>query len=381
MTLSIHQQPFNHRHLMKNNQGVALFMTLALIFVLTTAALELGRRAGKAAARSGMAVDLFQARENAWSGIQLAMGILSADAQKNEIDSLQEDWASPEKLANAVAALEMPGGSLTLSITDELGKIQINALLDAYPGNAFNENQRLLWERLLDLIISGDKSLDDRDPAEVINSLKDWLDSGDDDAVTGVSGAETDYYESLDPPVHCANGPLGTLDELYRIKGIAENFLQWGKKDLDADAVDVMPELSQIFTLHGMSDTTGEGGRFSFPGKININTAGIEVLSAMLPSGMEDQAPALVDFRLEKSSDSDGFINALDKEWYGQVIQLSGEERQSFDDIVTYSSHLFSATAVADVHGHTITLTGIIKREKHEKTSAWTCRLLELSDK
>ena len=367
---------------MKNNQGIALFMTLALIFALTAAALEVGRRAGKAADRSGAAVNLFQARENAWSGIQLAMGILAADAEKNETDSLQEDWASPEKLAKAVAALEMPGGTLTLSITDELGKIQINALLDAYPGNAFNENQRGLWERLLDLIISGDKSLDDRDPAEIINCLKDWLDSGDDDAVTGVSGAEADYYESLDPPVHCANGPLTTLDELYRIKGIEENFLQWGKKDLDADAVEaVMPELSQIFTVHGMSDTTGEAGRFSFPGKININTAAVEVLSAMLPSGMEDQAPALVDFRLEKEPDSDGFINALDKGWYGQVIQLSGKEKQWFDNIVTYSSHLFRATAIADVHGHTITLTGIIKREKHEKTGAWTCRLLELSGK
>ncbi len=366
---------------MKNNQGVALFMTLALIFVLTTAALEVGRRAGKAVARSGVTVDLFQARENARSGIELAMAILAADAEKNETDSLQEDWAGPKKLAKAVAALEMPGETLTLSITDELGKIQINALLDAYPGNAFNENQRRLWERLLDLIISGDKSLDDRDPAEIINCLKDWLDSGDDDAVTGVSGAEADYYESLDPPVHCANGPLTTLDELYRVKGIAENFLQWGKKDLDADAVDVMPELSQVFTVHGMSDITGEAGRFSFPGKININTAGVEVLSAMLPSGMEDQAPALVEFRLEKEPDSDGFINALDKGWYEQVIQLSGKEKQSFDNIVTYSSHLFRATAVAAVHGHIITLTGIIKREKDEKTGAWICRLLEFSDK
>ncbi|GAB6142903.1 type II secretion system minor pseudopilin [Desulfocicer niacini] len=367
---------------MENNRGVALFMTLALISILTTAALEVGRRAGKAAARSGATVDIFQARESAWSGIQLAMGILAADAQKNEIDSLQEDWAGPEKLAKAVAALEMPGENLTLSITDELGKIQINALLDAYPGNAFNEDQRLLWERLLDLIISGDKSQDDRDPAEIINSLKDWLDSGDDDAVTGVSGAEADYYESLQPSVYCVNGPLTTLDELYQIKGISENFLQWGNNDLGDDAVeDVMPELSQVFTVHGMSDITGEGGRFSFPGKININTAGLEVLSAMLPSGMEDQATALGEFRLEKEPGRDGFINALDKGWYEQVIQLSGEEKQSFDNIVTYSSHLFRATAVAAVHGHTITLTGIIKREKDEKTGTWICRLLELSDK
>jgi general secretion pathway protein K len=370
---------------MKNNRGVALFMTLALISVLTAAALEVGRRAGKAASRSTATLELFQARETAWAGIQLAMGILAADAEKNDIDSLQEDWASPEKLAMAVAALEMPLGTLTLSITDELGKIQVNALLDAYPGNAFNENQRQLWERLLDLLISGDKSQDDRDPSEIINSLKDWLDSGDDDAVTGVSGGEADYYESQDPPAHCANAPLTTLDELYLVKGISDNFLQWGKAELESETdfrEEVLPqELSQFFSVHGMDDTGGNTGRFSFPGTININTAGLEVLSFMLPAGMEDQAPALVDFRLEQEPDSDGFINALDKGWYKQVIQLSEKEKQAFESIVTYSSHLFGATVVADVNGHIVTLTGIIKRKKQEKTGAWSCRLLEISDK
>ncbi len=365
---------------MQNSRGVALFMTLALISVLTAAALEVGRRAGRAASRSGVAVDLFQAREMAWSGIQLAMSLLATDAEKNEVDSLQEDWANPQKLAIAVSALEMDGGSLTLSITDELGKIQINALLDAYPGNAFNENQRQLWERFLDLIISGDKSLDDRDPDEIINSLKDWLDSGDDDAVTGVSGAEADYYESLDPPVHCANGPLTILDDIFLVKGVSENFLQWGKESMDGEGMAVIPELSHIFSVHGMADTDEEG-RYSFSGKININTAGVEVLSFMLPSGMEDQAPALVDFRLAQEPDTDGFVNALDKGWYEQVIQLSEKEKQAFENIITYSSHLFEATAVADVNGHTVTLTGIIKREKREKTGAWFCRLLELSDR
>jgi len=292
-------------------------------------------------------------------------------------------------LAMAVAALEMPSGVLTLSITDELGKIQINALLDAYPGNAFNENQRKLWERMLELLISGDKSQDDRDPAEVINSLKDWLDSGDDDAVTGVSGAEADYYEALDPPVYCPNGPLTTLDELYFVKGISDNFLQWGKVDMeselesgaDLEQMDASLDLGQFFSVHGMADTDEKKGRFSFPGTININTAGEEVLSFMLPSGMEDEASALVEFRLEQEPDSDGFINALDKGWYAQVIQLSGKEKQAFENIVTYSSHLFRATAVADVNGHIVTLTGIIKRKKQEKTGVWFCRLLELLDK
>jgi len=376
-------------NLFKNNRGVALFITLALISVLTAAAFEVGRRTGKAVSRSAATLDLFQAREMALSGVQLAMGILATDAEKNDIDSLQEAWANPEKLAKAVTALEIPSGNLTLSITDELGKIQMNALLDAFPGNAFNENQRKLWLHMLDMIISGDKSEDDRNPAEIIDSLKDWLDSGDDDAITGVSGAESDYYESLDPPIYCTNGPLTTLDELYLIKGITENFLQWGKADLesafksDSDLIQgaTSLDLGPFFSVYGMDDTDKKKGRFSFPGTININTAGVEVLSFMLPSGMEDQASELVDFRLEKEPDSDGFINALDKGWYKQVIPLSGKEKQAFENIVTYSSNLFRATAVADVNGHIVTLSGIIKREKKEKTGTWSCRLLDLLDK
>ncbi len=48
----------------------------------------------------------------------------------------------------------------------------------------------------------------------IINSLKDWLDSGDDDAITGLSGAESDYYEGLEPPYSCKNGPMDNLGEV-----------------------------------------------------------------------------------------------------------------------------------------------------------------------
>ena len=111
-----------------------------------------------------------------------------------------------------------------------------------------------------------------------------------------MSGAESDYYERLDPPVHCVNGPLTTLDELYLVKGVSENFLQW-KEGEDLGSPAVTPRLTQLFTVHGMSDTQGEDGRFSFPGRININTAGVEILSFMLPAGMEDQASELVELQ------------------------------------------------------------------------------------
>ncbi|WP_172683931.1 type II secretion system protein GspK [Desulfosarcina cetonica] len=71
-----------------------------------------------------------------------------------------------------------------------------------------------MWERLLEHVFSLFEAQPDSDPNMIINSLKDWLDSGDDDAITGLSGAESDYYEGLEPPYSCKNGPMDNLGEV-----------------------------------------------------------------------------------------------------------------------------------------------------------------------
>jgi len=68
------------------------------------------------------------------------------------------------------------------------------------------------------------------DPSAIINSIKDWLDSGDDDAITGLSGAESAYYQDLDPPYPCRNGPFPHLGELALLKGVTAELFEryWG---------------------------------------------------------------------------------------------------------------------------------------------------------
>ena len=44
-------------------------------------------------------------------------------------------WADPDALSYAVQILSLEEGSLSLAIRDEMGKIQINALIDGYPGH------------------------------------------------------------------------------------------------------------------------------------------------------------------------------------------------------------------------------------------------------
>jgi general secretion pathway protein K len=357
---------------------MALLVCLAVIAVLSAAGLELGKRVGRSTELTAVLGDRFAVQEMAMAGVHLAMVILEQDANKNETDSVQETWADPLLLEQAVAALGYTSGKITLSIVDELGKIQVNAILSEFPGNAFNNDQKMLWERLLDLMISADKSEDERDPAEIINSLKDWLDSGDDDLETGTSGAESAYYQTLQPPYTCANAPFDLLDELFLIKGLSKGL---GASEaiplLDNMDMDLM--LEQNFTVFGMDDQLVEKNRYRFPGTININTANAMVLMALLPSGMEDQAQELVDFRAQKQQDEGDFVNALDKGWYKTVVDLTEKEEKQFERLIRYSSTVFKVECSAAIGTRTGSATAIVLREKDKETNRWICRIIRLT--
>ncbi len=385
-------------HPLRKNCGMALLVTLALVSVLTVAALEVARRAGDAAALSRKTNDRIVAEEMALSGIEFAKMILTRDAEQSDTDSVQELWADSEKMAMAPLLLgfEPDNGSLKIVISDELGKIQINSLIREFPGHERNEDQAALWERFLNLIISSDKSIDLREPAEIINSIKDWLDTNDDDAVSGLSGAESSWYESLNPPVLCPNAPMNRIDELFMVKGVPEDFIHskdnWGEADNSelgsselgssehgsSEYADMSLELSSLFTVYGMDRTENREGRYSYPGRININTADAAVLAALLPSGMEDQVSELIDFRTQKGERSEFFVNSLDKEWYKQVIDLSEKEKKVFDRLIRYDSFIFRVDAAAQFNGTEIALTAVLRREKNSD-GKWGCTTLQLA--
>ncbi len=362
----------SHYKALKNDNGVALIVTLALIAILVAGSIELSKRVGKSTLIVMEKSNSLIAEQMALSGINLAMFILAQDARTSNIDSVQEEWADPYYLAKAVENLDFKKGKLELLISDEMGKIQVNALLKEYPGNIINQDQRKLWERILNLVISSDKSSDLRDPSQIINTLTDWLDSEDDDTVTGLSGAESEYYQSLEPAYKCSNGPFYALEEMFMVKGVSKDLLK-SKNDFISSI-----ELSSVFSVFGMATNKTQSGKFFYPGTININTADIVVLAAILPTGMEDQAEELIEFRSQKGEDEDKFINSLDKGWYKKIIDLSDKEKKKFERLVKYSSSVFSAKTFAVVENTQVALTGVIKRQKNANTGKWTCKLVSL---
>jgi general secretion pathway protein K len=345
-----------------SQRGVAILVAIGVVAVLLTAGLELNRRIRGSVSGAIQAANQLVLSEMAASGVQAAMVMLINDRKANETDTIQEDWADPEKIAEMLTTIPFDDGSVEVKIIDERGKIQVNALVNFPEGQQFVPAQRALWERLLDRIFALFEEPPDSDAAMIINSLKDWLDHGDDDATTGLSGAESDYYESLQPPYSAKNGPFDHLAEVALVQGVTP--------ELFAGAGGAVG-LESLLTVHGI--TPSADGKFTFDGKINISTADTAVLAALLPAENADLAEALADYRVAKADET--YVNKIDTaQWYTQVPGAGGIAIDA--NLITASSDLFRIVATATRNQRTTTANVVVQREKEEETGRWICKTL-----
>jgi general secretion pathway protein K len=367
---SFRPRSLRRRFSLTDNRGMALLVTLAIITVLVTAGLELNRRMRATVHAAAATRDRFSAEQVAVSGIHAAMALLIKDKLETRADSIQEDWASPEKLQEILSEIAFEEGRVALEITDERARIQLNALVSHPGGQEFNPEQEMLLDRFLRPIIGEFETLESKDPVfeelnlttTIITSLKDWIDAGDDDAVTGLSGAESDYYESLDPPYRARNAPLAELAELLRVKGVSPD-LFYGRGDL--------PGIAGFLTVHG-SPATAQS-RIGYDGKININTAELPVLRALLPVEYAELAQAIVDYRLQ--ADNDLFLHDLSPaDWYQAVPGLAGIALAP--QLITVASDLFRIRSTAAFREVQAAITAVVRREKNPTTGRWHCKVL-----
>jgi general secretion pathway protein K len=346
----------------KGNRGIALLITISVTTMLVAAALEYNRRARFAVISTAAVRDHLTMSNMAASGVYAAMALLVKDRSESNFDSLQEDWANPEKIDELLQEISFEKGELTVTISDELSKIQVNALVSFPDSREFNQSQVMLWDRYLRYIGSEEQLKDDSDPVAIVNSVKDWLDSGDDDASTGLSGAESNYYEDLDPPYASRNGPIPDLNELLLIKGITPE-LYYGQGET--------PGLSHHMSVHGM--TFGAGTAFNWPGRININTADLPVLAALLGIENEEMAQSLYDFRQEIAAGKD-IHDFSSSNWYKNIPGLGDIALDP--RLITVSSDVFRIESVAAVSNIKSSVTAVVQRVQNPQSGKWTCKIL-----
>jgi len=343
-----------------NSGGIALLVTVAILSVVVAISLEMNRRGRSTGTRAVIEQNRATLSAMASSGVHAAMAILIRDKADSEIDSIQEAWANPDILQAVVAELVFETGQLSIAIQDEQAKIQVNALVQGPGGRQYNESQRLLWDRFLRVMTPGLSPKEPIEPDAVICALKDWMDSEDDDTSSCLSGAESDYYQGLTPPYPCRNGPIPHIGELLRIKGIPAD-LFYGLPDERG--------ISDFITAYRGEDVLPMG----YTGKININTAEQPVLAAMLPSGKENLAKALVDYRVEMSDSK--YMNDLSAPlWYKQVPDLQGVVIDP--RLITLSSDLFRIHSCARMDHLSVTATALVHRENDPLTGKCFCKIL-----
>ena len=102
--------------------------------------------------------------------------------------------------------INLGNGTVTYQITDENSKTNVNG------------TSREILIKIL--TASGMQIGEERDI--VADSILDWIDTDNDHRL---NGAESDYYQSQVPPYNAKNGPIYSLDELLKIKGISREIL------------------------------------------------------------------------------------------------------------------------------------------------------------
>jgi general secretion pathway protein K len=103
---------------------------------------------------------------------------------------------------------KLGNGSYRYRVTDESGKININALTDA---------SGIVMKNLL---IHSGVSTENADV--IVDSILDWKDADD---LHRLNGAESDYYLSLPNPYRAKDAPFDTLEELLLVRGVTPEIL------------------------------------------------------------------------------------------------------------------------------------------------------------
>jgi general secretion pathway protein K len=223
---------------LKNESGFALILTLVITALMVAVVVEMIHQVYVDTSLSRSFRDGQQASILAESGATGGARLLQMALSGRSYTSLSDSWATPLKLEDAA-------GSLEITVSEESGKINVNALV--LPNGEYEPFTLAALQRLgtrLQL------------PGEIWSATADWIDIDD---LPRSGGVETPYYQALKPPYSSRNGKLVTLNELSLVKGITPELLN-----------KLRPYVTTFSDLAGSPLPT-----------VNINTASKEVLTAL----------------------------------------------------------------------------------------------------
>ncbi|MCI0749503.1 MAG: type II secretion system minor pseudopilin GspK [Nevskiales bacterium] len=293
------------------SQGVALVTAILVVAIVSLAATALYTSSHLAIQRTGTLHDTEQAWWFAYGAESWVLGILKDDAEDNDHDSLDEDWAKP------VDYLPVDQGSIRGQVIDMQGRFNLNNL--ALPDAQYKLHADQ-FERLL-------QSLPDVDvPQGLATTIRDWMDT---DQIPGFpAGAEDNVYLNLIPPYRAANRLFATVSELLAVQGVTPKLFQ-----LLQPLVAALP--------------------VTVPTPININTAPEAVLRAL--SATVDDAKLMSLLRRTRG-DEDPYQNIQD------VINEGIFGSEVTPQIISVNSAYFQIQSEVVVGSGRVTLYSLVLR-------------------
>ena len=206
-----------------SQRGIALLTILVMVALATILAATIAKRQTNTSENTGYLMRQDQSLLYAKSAEAFFSELLIQDSDNGgNIDHLQENWAKP------MPAFPVEDGFISGRLLDESGKFNLNNLLKA--DGSVDDSAKRWFEKLLQRVGL---------PAELSQAVIDWQDA--DDETTGAMGAESNYYQGLDPSYLASNTRFHQVEELKLVRGFeGKNY------DLIAPYVTALPEATKI---------------------------------------------------------------------------------------------------------------------------------------
>lgn len=230
-------------------RGVALVSVLLIVALASALAYQMLSRHGLTIAHSEQLLRGGQAREYALAAEAFARQLLVedwSDEATRAADTLLEPWAEPS------APFEIEDGEIALAIVDLNARFNLNGVV----GKGGPDNVQRLKQLVANLEL---------EPV-IADTWVDWVDP-DSDATA--AGAEDETYLLSVPAYRAANQPVASTSELLAVRDVTPD-----------DYAALRPHVAWL------PDTAL---------RVNVNTAGYEVLRSLAPGLSEEAAETLIE--------------------------------------------------------------------------------------
>lgn len=328
--------------LWRDEQGMALLVTIMTVSLLVAVTIQYHKTTWQQFLVSNNYRVGNQLKVIADSGVNIALALLQSDGEKNQSDSLLDGWAAlgQEKFEGSFSF-----GTLQLKVVDLSGRLQINSLVQKTGDNPDtgeeSNTEGEVRQVFQNMLLSGVFAIEDETEARSIaDALIDWIDEDDEESDLG---AESSFYQSLDKPYSCRNGPVRYIEELLLIKGISPELL-FGSGEQKG--------LADYLTVYGDDS------------KVNISTAPLLVIQSFDSLIGDDLLETFDEYRRNQENEEN--LGTLG--WYKEVDGWPGDIVIN-QDLLTTSSSYFQIIATGEFDTFSRSVVAIAERTSESEVN------------